>query len=750
MLGWLSAFFLNPALAAGTAAVASPILIHILSKRRFRRVEWAAMEFLLEAHRHNRRRVRMEQLILLALRCLAMLLIALMVARPFLSAGTVGSLLGSLGRTERIIVLDDSFSMGCRVGDGQTVFSRATAAVKQIAQAAAGDSPADTLTLVLTSRPRQALCALPSLDPENARRVEDALEGIVPSQVAARFPDAAQAVAQLVRAAPSQANTAIYFVSDFQRADWTKSADQPACPALAPLADLMAKNKACRVTLVDVSADAPKNLALTDLVAMQPQVAAGVPARFEVAVSNFSSAAVEQFEITASIADQTLPPVIIPRIGPNQTVREPVDVTIPVDGPNQLRLQLAGAAASSDQLALDNTRGIGVHVVSAIHALVVNGEPGSDPLRDETYLLRTALRPAGRAASGFDITTTTEHELDGVEWSRFQLAILANVSRIGAGPRQALEAFVRAGGGLIVFTGDQVDAEFYNRELFAEGRGLLPVMIRDSVIAAPGQQPFHPADWDANHPILRAFAGPLAELLRSVRVLEFTAVEIPPATTQPAAAGPQVLARYDNPEHSPAIVLGSFGRGSVLVFTTSADQEWNDWAANFSYVPMLLEAASFVSRAPSAPTQVTTGNPLVLPCDAAEFKPSARLRSPNYPVDPEITLTADGSSAAWSYNGATQCGIWSFELTTSSGDPARALIAVNPDSHESDLASAGRSGLESAAGELKCDYVRDVAAFTADASTTRQEFWWPLLLVAVVVLMIEHGLAWHFGRRAVA
>ncbi|MEK6644060.1 MAG: BatA domain-containing protein [Planctomycetota bacterium] len=759
MLGWLSTFLMNPALAAGTAAVAGPILIHILSKRRFRRVQWAAMDFLLEAHRHNRRRVRMEQLILLVLRCLAMLLLALMIARPFLRAGTVGSLLGSVGRTERIVLLDDSFSMGYRLSDGQSVFQRATAAVKQIAQSAAAESPADTFTLILTSRPRQPLCALPSLSEENARKLDDAIEGVVPSQLAARFPDATQSVAQLIRSTASQANTAIYVISDFQRTDWARTANEPTSPALTPLADLITQSKSCRLTLVDVSIDSPKNLALTDLVALQPQIAAGVPARFELAVANHSPAAVEQLELTAAIADQTLPPIIIPRIAPGQTVREPIEITFPTDGANQLRIQLSGAAASSDALALDNARSIGAQVVPAIHALIINGEPGADPLRDETYLLRTALRPAGRAASGFDLTITTEQELDGLDWSRFQVAILANVARLGVGPRQSTESFARNGGGLIIFAGDQVDADYYNRELFAEGQGILPVTLGASASPAAGQEPFHLADWDANHPILRAFSGPLATVLRQVRILEFTSVRLPAITTTQstsAPAGPQILARYDDPDHSPAIVLSSFGRGAVLFITTSADQEWNDWASNFSYVPLMLEAAAFASRSPDAPSRITAGSPLVFPFDPAEYKPTARLRTPTYPVDPEISLVRESllvpsspTTPSLQYDDTTRCGLWSVELTTTSGDPRRSFVAVNPDPRESDLAPVGRAGLETAMGDLTYDYVRDVAAFNADALAARQEFWWPLLLAAVVVLMTEQALAWHFGRRVV-
>src|SRR5262245_35912983 len=99
------AAFVSPALAlAGGAAASIPILIHLLSRRRYREVRWAAMDFLMEAERRNRRRVRIEELILLALRCLAMFLVGLTLARWFIRPEAMAAVLGSSARTDRIVL----------------------------------------------------------------------------------------------------------------------------------------------------------------------------------------------------------------------------------------------------------------------------------------------------------------------------------------------------------------------------------------------------------------------------------------------------------------------------------------------------------------------------------------------------------------------------------------------------------------------------------------------------------------------
>src|SRR5436309_3686159 len=98
--------FANPwFMAAGGALVSSPILIHLINRMRFKRVRWAAMEFLLKSQKRNRRRLIIEQLILLLLRILLVLLAAFLLAR-YLYSGAQDE-----GGTQHVVILDDSLSM---------------------------------------------------------------------------------------------------------------------------------------------------------------------------------------------------------------------------------------------------------------------------------------------------------------------------------------------------------------------------------------------------------------------------------------------------------------------------------------------------------------------------------------------------------------------------------------------------------------------------------------------------------------
>ena len=102
--------FLNPFLLFGMAAIGIPVIIHLLNKRKFQHVQWAAMRFLKVSVEQNRRRLKIEDYILLLLRCLLLILLAIALARPALRTIASGGMFGQ-ARIISVLVLDNSYSM---------------------------------------------------------------------------------------------------------------------------------------------------------------------------------------------------------------------------------------------------------------------------------------------------------------------------------------------------------------------------------------------------------------------------------------------------------------------------------------------------------------------------------------------------------------------------------------------------------------------------------------------------------------
>src|SRR3954466_1040356 len=103
--------FLNPLLLWGTLLGLIPIIIHLLNRRRFRRVEWAPMRYLKLTIQRNRRRIQFEQLLLLLVRILLPVLLFFFLARPLLNPTGLEHWLGSGGRSSQVVLIDDSLSM---------------------------------------------------------------------------------------------------------------------------------------------------------------------------------------------------------------------------------------------------------------------------------------------------------------------------------------------------------------------------------------------------------------------------------------------------------------------------------------------------------------------------------------------------------------------------------------------------------------------------------------------------------------
>ncbi|MEE9297171.1 MAG: BatA domain-containing protein [Phycisphaerae bacterium] len=249
----LGAFVWPTLFWGGAAAVGAPILIHLFARRRFKRIRWAAIEFLLQAERKHRRRVRLEELILLALRCLAVLLIALLVARPFFRPQGLAALVGGQERTERIFIIDDSFSMGYQTGEAgvgsavrtipstsppeevrtagptgyesqSTVFARAKRAVIELIELLRKQSPQDTVTVLVTSRIDRPIETGVYLDDRQTEELFARIEGLKVSQSGMSVRDVFQTVGGMIEEQTGMVNVAVYLVSDFQRKDWVRKA----------------------------------------------------------------------------------------------------------------------------------------------------------------------------------------------------------------------------------------------------------------------------------------------------------------------------------------------------------------------------------------------------------------------------------------------------------------------------------------------------------------------------------------------
>src|SRR5262245_56232181 len=270
-----------PLTAAGVAgaAVGVPVIIHLLNRRRFKIVEWAAMRFLLQAQKKNSRRIRLEQLILLMLRCLIVLLIALaMMAvtgcaeklwRTLNRTGGKGIVAGGT-RTHKILVIDASFSMGARAPQSeQTLFDRARE--KALALVSEG-SGTDGYSVVLMASPPRRLVPRPS---DDAKKVAEQVRAVKMTHGNADLTATLNTIASLLRESPGKFNAReVYFITDMQRAGWIGQRPGDLTSALTAFRETNTKT-----IFVDVGHEGLQNLAITSLELGEPFATTGAETR---------------------------------------------------------------------------------------------------------------------------------------------------------------------------------------------------------------------------------------------------------------------------------------------------------------------------------------------------------------------------------------------------------------------------------------------------------------------------------------
>jgi hypothetical protein len=732
--------FVHPAFLGGLALASLPIIIHLLNRRRFKTMEWAAMDFLLKAAVRNRRRVRLENLLLLALRTALVILLILAVARPFSrEQDALASLFGAAGATERVLLLDDSHSM--RAGQGNRAsFDTARALARRLVERLHEERSSDRLTLLLGSQPRQVEQGFRRVAVASAQgpRLAKAIEALRPTDGVFDLVEAVDAI--LADHEETEARLVVHVISDFRRRDWMDAAGGLKPDTLKALGQLTER---AEVRLVDVGAPPVQNVGVVALEPADRSVVAGVPATFVATVRNYGPEPVANVSVTFEFGDRSQLPVRIEReLQPDESAEVKTEYTFRGAGPAVVRARLL-----PDVLPGDDVRRRVVTVRPRLRFLLVDGEPEPEAYRGETDFLAAALMPPGEVESGIEVDIVPETAFAGRDPDAYDGIFLCNVYRVPDDRVKALEEYVRAGGGLVFFLGDQVDPQVYNVAFHGvgeeAGKRLLPLALRE--IEGAADDYVNLAAPSLDHPAIRFLRGLHPVVFRTVAVNRY--VKCDPAPRGEA----RILLTYADEQGTPALVEKSLGDGRVLLFTTAADLEWSNFPHSILYLALLQETARYVVRRDPDEFTRTAGTPIVVRYDPKEMGPDVAVVPLGEPGATAVQLASirddQRNQLSYRYERTLLTGEYEVRLRTPQGDPFVRLYAMNLDPSEGDLARADLNRLREAAPAARLERGADEAALGSDESD-RSEFWRTLVVALVAVAAVETLLAWRFGHHA--
>jgi hypothetical protein len=513
---------INPIYWWGLLAVGAPILIHLINRLRYRRVRWAAMEFLLKSQERNRRKLILEQLILLALRCLLVALVAMFVVRPTWFVG------GEEGRQAdwpyyHVVLLDDSLSMqdvaDPRAGEPRTALKAGTEFVAALAAKYAEGPGTHSLTVLKFSdpaapefgRPPEQLAGEPpgqQLTADEAKKLDERLRAL-PATYLPLQPLAAVQQANRLFENVKEGHKVLHIVSDFRRRDWTEAGADELCQLLAE----MARAGQVQVRLEDVAeprrgpdaAAAPPghpNLGLVNLVAKKARprdqapapgdpdlplrvVTPRLPFDLHATVRNFGPAERVNVRLTVKVDGVEKASRVLDRIAAGEervvlftlefTGDDPIgakQVTVALDDPE-----------GADHLPADNLRSTWLELRSEVVVLLVDPDAGATEFLPDSGFVNGAL--AANPRTGLRTDRIRPADVKGrKDLDQFTVVFLLNVAGVGTGPAeldpeglQALEGYVARGGSVVFFLGPRVNVASYNEFFYRKGQGLFPAPL---------------------------------------------------------------------------------------------------------------------------------------------------------------------------------------------------------------------------------------------------------------------------------
>lgn len=745
--------FVHPTLAWGFLLALIPILIHLINLVRRRRVQWAAMEFLLQSYRRHRTWIWLQQFLLLLLRTIAVALLVAMLAQ-WVTQREWFALLGGTA-THHFVIVDDSFSMAERSA-GATAFDRAEQAFGNIVgQAMRQDTP-QKLTVLRTSR--AVIGSRPVAIADASGEIVDAsfesrlaeIRRQLELTESAVGPLGALQVAEQLMADAEDENKVVYLVSDFRERDWRSPAEVRG--VLEKIAEAGAE-----IQLIDCAGESQSNLSIVDIQPSEDTRAAGVPLFVEVQVKNNGSQperrvpvqvrtwAYDPLVVAASkpgeqVARQDEPPaVLIDEIQPGQTVSVRSQVYFSSPGP-----QVVEANLPDDALTTDSRRWTVINLAEGEPVLIVDGSDDGQ----HAYYVASAFAPGQRTVTGIlpdtqPVSFLRDAELETLQ--RYRAIYLVDVPRLDERAKSNLVSYVSSGGGLGIFVGENVNVRYYNEALYEGGQGLFPVPL-DRVTALEAELFENVPDLEvADHPVFNVFLGDRNPLIQWVRFEQY--IRPAPDWEEDPLTPVQVLARLRNGD--PLSVGRTLGEGRVVAFLSTAAPVWNNWANDPSFVVVMLKLHAFLAAPGRRVEPLLVDAPFKLELDAEMYRPEVSFVTPDDTnetrlVSEKVAVTEGGSLVAALDRGETaHAGVYEAWTNELGGGANVQRFAVNVDAVEGQLERPSTSSLLERLEPVDVQHqtADDYALGFLDAAGANRSL---LLMVLLVAALLGEQLLAYF------
>ncbi|MEZ4425744.1 MAG: BatA domain-containing protein [Gemmatimonadota bacterium] len=683
--------FLTPWFLAGLAAVAVPIIVHLIQRDRKTVVRFPSLMFLERIPFRSVRRQTIRNWPLFLLRLAAIVLLALAFARPFLSGGEGAQLAG--GPLERVVLVDRSYSMAWE-GSFERALDQARSALTEL-------QDGDRASVIAFDENATVLAR--SVDPTTARR---ALDGLTASDRTTRLRPALE-ISQAILEQSRLGRRDVILISDFQRGAWRGDED-------------VELPTGTQVTPVPIRPDRQRNVALYSVGLERSRAAARERVTATARLVNLGDAPVTA-TATLELGGRALESrtVELAAGGEGDATQAVSFQPFTLPGENTL----ARVRIDDDPLAPDNTYDLVLDPEATPSVLLV--EPAGGRANASLYLTR-ALEIGGEIP--FRVATVRADRLTPALVAQHGIVLFNGAAPPNDAVAEALREHLTSGGGLLVALDD--------RSRWSEAhQDLLPGRF-----GGPTDRPGAALGYlDYNHPVFELFSTPRSGDFTAARFFRYRAFT-PDSTAE-------VLARFD--DGGIALAEGRHERGRTLLWTTGLDNFWNDLALQPVYLPYVHALVRYLSGRSDPTPAYRVGDVVDLSAGVSAVQEDAEAEWLVLTPGGEARTVAPGAVGE-RFLPLEEAGV--YEVRQRADGPTVRRIAANVDRAESTLTELDPDVIVAAIGSTPTDAPtaagdgRDEGEIRR-AQEARTPVGWYLLFVVFGLLALETALSNRASRR---
>ena len=667
--------FLNTIFLVGLLAGLVPIAIHLIRREKPPKLLFSTIRFLKKTSKKLVLFQHLQQILLLILRSAIICLLVFAFARPFFNQSVTRLL--DVDPQSAVVLLDLSMSM--QYGD---TFERA----KNEALDILGDMTSGDEVGLIGFSDRSELVRELDTDIDSVRsaitEIEQAGFG------ATRYMPNLRLADQLLEGSRYE-NRAVYLISDFQEAG-IKDMDEgwKLSPGVA-------------FTGIDVGEEESSNLVLTDVRSPEQLLEDATEQQILARVRTTGTLYLAQGEVSLSIDGQMVDRV---QVDLGEQSEEVVNFTAEFDleGTHEGEVRISG-----DDFSVDNSYFFTVDVLPKIRVLLVNGEASENWFDDEGHWFGLAV--SSTEESPFQLDTIEPATLSAAVLRQNDVVALLNVGDLSSSQAVAISNYVQNGGALLIAPGDRVNQELFNRQFGDISPAILQnldLLSRDDYLVI--------ADFDRRHPILRPLDTDWSARFQGHWSM------LPHEEAD-------VLMQFDNTE--PALVERKIGDGSVMLFASAMDLEWNNLPLQGLFLPFVHQTLRHLVQPETKQRSYQVG-------DVFSLEPSGEATS--------VSATdANGDDINFSNDGfvitATTPGLITAEV-----DEEVIRYAVNVLPEESNFARTAVATIYDSVINPDTNPIQSREVQTAqliEELERPQRLWWWILSLVMLLVIVEAVIA---------